>query len=172
MTVKVQLTTILPPEFKAGVLRLYLLTEARKIQNEIANDFEATVETWSSKPKFIKKSPSLAGGMVNIEVYTEDQVYGWVSEGTPAHDIPLSEEKKAFKFAGTYTAKTVPGVLKARAGGAKDKSYARLRVVSHPGIEARNFDLLIKEDWEPKIELRMQRALDIAARSSGHFLGE
>ena len=173
MTVGVKLTSILPPEFKVGVIRLYVLTEARKIQGEIEKDFKATVEDWSSKPKFVKKSLSMAGGVVNIEVFTEDQIYTWVSQGTPPHDIPLGEEKKAFKFPGTYTAKTIPGVLASRPGGRSEtSSYARLRVVPNPGIEPRNFEENIKLIWDLEIPTRMQEALDKAARNSGHYLGE
>ena len=168
MTVEFKFKAILPPEFKEGVVRVWLLNEIRKINVEIKKDFQRTVATFRKKPKFKSYPPSLAGGVIRIGVYTNDEHYARLSEGVEAGIRELSPDKKAFRLPAVYAPKTIVGVIDAVHGGESGVSYTRKRILPWPGIEARKFDELIAEIWEDKLPERLQEALDQAALRSGH----
>jgi hypothetical protein len=168
MNVGVSFEAIIPPEFNVGVIRLYLLTEARWIQSQVYKDFISTVVTWSKKPKFEKVSVSFAKSVVSIEVKTTDPIYGilnWGSrsrEGTPGN--------KVFALSKTFSPKTIPGVIGAVTGIESGTILVRAGSIPHPGVKARKFDETIKKKWDPIIADRFQEAFDQAARKSNHSL--
>lgn len=170
MTVNVQFTPILPEPFREGTIRLYLLNEIRKINVEIKKDFGRTVATWKKKPKFESYSPSLAGGVIQIGVFTEDENYARISEGVEGGIRELDPNKKAFALPAVYAPKTIPGVIDAVHGGESGVSFVGKRVLEWDGIRAREFDVLIKELWEDKLPDRLQEAFDNAAIKSGHSI--
>lgn len=170
MTVEFKFNAILPPEFKEGVIRVWLLNEIRKINVEIKKDFRRTVATFKKKPKFTSYPPSLAGGVIRIGVYTSDEHYVRLSEGVEAGERELDPNKTAFRLPAIYAPKTIPGVIDAVHGGESGVSYTRKRVLPWPGITARKFDELIAEIWEDKLPERLQEALDQAALNSGHSI--
>lgn len=160
-----KIKAIKPKDFKSDAVRLEILNALRLAGTQIKADFAKTTSSWKNKPKFGVKV-SLKGGSPTVEVSTSDQVYAWVDEGTRAHPI-VPVKAKRLRFKTGYNAKTQPGVLDARSGGA-DGDTVFARVVYHPGTEPREFSKLIKEKWEVEINEYMQEAMRRAAQKSGH----
>lgn len=166
LMVGIQFDAILPEQFRSGTVRLYLLTEARKIARDLRKDFEATVQTWNRKPEF-ETIVSLAGGSMTVGCETDDEIYGYVNYGTQTHFV-FPVRKKALKFPGVYYAKSTPGVLGASQGGGGGAEFAKYAWVR--GIEPRDFEGTIKNKWEDEFERRFQEALEVAADRTGYGL--
>jgi len=130
----------------------------------IMKDFEATVATWNHKVKFDKIVSFTPP--VEVLVGTDDEIYRYVDEGTRPHVIRPKNAPRLV-FPSGYVAKTQPKVIGSRAGGGfGDLAFAMS--VHHPGTEARQFDQMIKEKWEPLFRRKMHAAMRDAARASGH----
>lgn len=157
---------IKPPKMKTDVFRLEFLNMVHKAEREIKKEFQQTVEDWDHDVTFesiisLKSGPS-------VYVYTNDQIYQWVNDGTADHDIDAAEDDM-LQFPIGYTAKTVPGVLQSNAGGEFGPVVKRQHV-HHPGFEARNFDELIEKDFRPRFKRMAEEAMRNAARKCGHSL--
>lgn len=119
-------------------------------------DFMGTVETWEHQPDFHGE----AQGEWTREVYTEDQIYEWVNDGTEPHWVePV--RAKALMFNLRSIPKTRPGSLQAGPGYPGDElAFSKGHYVS--GIDPRNFEEKIAEKWDEKIADLLQEALDRA----------
>ena len=158
---------IKPTTLREDAMRLALLNQMRKVGTQIKKDFEKTTATWEHKPKF-ESLVSLAGGGATLLVETNSVIYRYVSEGTKPHVI-LPKKAKALRFPGTYTAKTLPGVLEARAGGASGADVFS-KGVMHPGTKARNFDKLIAAKWQRQFKREMEAVMREVRAASGHAM--
>ena len=160
-----------PPKLKIDAIRLALLTELGSIGGDIKKDFEKTTKTWKKKPKFVLIK-GLKKGLVELYVYTDDEVYAYVDKGTEPHLIWAGaytgkSEKTALAFPGTFSAKTIPGVIGSFTGfSGGDTVYTPY--VEHPGTEPRGFEDAITEIWEKTYMLRMDNAMERASEESGH----
>lgn len=158
---------IKPKKLRVDKMRLALLTELNAIGPDIKKDFERTTKTWKHKVKFvIVKAIPTNLGRVEILVGSDDEIYRYVNEGTRAHVI-LPKRALRLRFKGTYTAKTVPGVIDARAGGASGADVFSAGVI-HPGTQPRNFDDAITKLWQKRFKRRMEKAMREAVKVSGH----
>lgn len=136
---------IVPQPFQEGKGRLQVLHAMERVGAKIKKDFDATVITWTRKPKFIIK-PHFSEAFIGVEVFTEDQVYSWVNYGTKPHDIFI-RSKKALLFPGVYRAKTSPGVIASYTGEKSERDvFSPYALNVH--IEARKFDVVIREKWD------------------------
>ena len=102
---------IKPSKLKVDAIRLELLNEMRKVGTEVKKDFEKTTKTWKHKPKFVQ-SISLKPPGPELFVYTEDEIYMFVDEGTKPHLIFAGiytgkSNKKALAFPSKFGAKTL-----------------------------------------------------------------
>ncbi|MCB0189300.1 MAG: hypothetical protein KDE31_33750 [Caldilineaceae bacterium] len=156
---------IKPSRLKQKEMRLELLNGMRQVANGMLKDFEATTKSWDHKPKF-ERIVSLSGVGPQVLVGTDDEQYRYVNDGTRAHDIRPVRAKR-LRFAGTYTAKTSPGVIGSGSGGSGDDIIYTTRV-RHPGTKARNFDKMIAKKWEKPFKARMHEAMRRAADKSGN----
>jgi|SRR5690606_7855492 len=142
-----------------------------EVAREIHEDFKKTVETWDRKPEFtVKRSVSVFGPKMVIEVSTDDLVYRWIAEGTRAHEI-VADEYPVLVFRSEYASKTVPEEI----GSWPSAEYGDLIItesVYHPGIEPRDFEQTIREKWEPILRFRLEHALRAGARRSGYGIEE
>lgn len=171
--ISVYFDAIIAPPFDAGVFRLYLLNESRKIATEMKRDFDRTVSTWDTKPKFTKEV-DFGAEILSIEVGTDDDIYRFVSDGTDAKPrvargyggVPGA---KAIKMV-PYSPKTFPGNIDATAGGETPGSTPIYRryALNAGKIRPRDFDGLIQELWNVKFAERMQKAVDNAAIKTGY----
>lgn len=160
-----QVKIIKPKRFDAKAFMAEIAKEMKALQKEMGKDFDATVSTWDDKPKFEDEFEQNAN-RIRTFTGTSDEVYTYVSKGTKAHLI-RPKRAKVLAFQGTYSAKTMPGTIKARSGGASgDMIYSR--GVKHPGTKARKFDELIVAKWEPLYSKRLSAAIDRGAKASGH----
>lgn len=157
--------TIKPSRLREDAMRLALLNGMRRMGTKIKQDFEKTVQTWKNKPKF-EVLVSLSGPGPTVVVDTNDEIYHYVSMGTRPHVI-RPKRARALAFRGTYTAKTVPGVLEARAGGASGDAVFS-QEVHHPGTKPRNFQKMIGDKWQKQFKREMESVMREVARESGH----
>jgi hypothetical protein len=129
-----------------------LQRELEAYGKDVKLDFDATVVTWKHKPTF-KVDVLVLPDIVSCKVWTEDQIYQWVDEGTkgpyPIPKIPSKTKGLAFMVGGEP--KTRPNVDTAGPGRPGNKLVV-LPVgmqVQHPGIEPRNFTKNIRK-WHSK----------------------
>lgn len=128
--------------------------------------FRLTVMTWEKKPKF-KREVEIKDISIIGRIYTEDEIYGYVSEGTKGPYKIRPKRAKALVFQSGYTAKTKPGGLFAVTGGSFGETV-HTQEVTHPGIEARDFPKEVAKFIDPYMTGRMQEAMKSAAEKSGH----
>jgi hypothetical protein len=162
---------IKPKKIREKEIRLHLLNEQRKVGTDIKKDFERTVKTWDKKPEF-KILVSLAKGQITVAVVTDSEIYRYVDEGTKPHDIWAGfytgkSDAKVLVFPGTFSAKTIPGVLDARQGS-KSGPLVFTPYVRHPGIKARKFSKTIQKKWRKAYKRRMEKALKVGVQKCGH----
>lgn len=117
-------------------------------------DFKTTTATWSHKVAFqIDKSrPD------RRIVGTDDEIYGYVTEGTKPHVIVAHGKALAFPGGGFRPKTRVRSIGSNK--GAKGKGVVFRKVVHHPGTTAREFEDVIAEKWQKELPVTMQRAID------------
>lgn len=124
---------------------MLIVTEAGA--KETAELFGPTVYNWSARSMPEKYVVRIGHGKRKNTYLTgaKGRIYAYVSKGTASHIIPLPSELGTFQIPGGYTARTKPLVL-----GSGESSYSTTYdvrdQVQHPGIEARRFDLAVKEE--------------------------
>lgn len=169
---------IRPKPFRAGAIKDILLKELAVIGKEIRLDYRSTTATWEGVKPAFEIDTSITANRYRIYVGPRGlsgkgrQKWLWVSEGTKAHDIAAGVisgkgKKKALAFPGTFTAKTIPGVIGSGPGASGGETVVR-RIVHHPGTKPRKFDKVIGKKWRPLVFKRMQSAMKRAAAASGH----
>lgn len=123
----------------------------------VSQDFDKTTRGWNGGVTFTTtKKPW------QRTVSTNDQRYGYVNFGTPAHTIVPRRGKFLVFFVGGKP-KTTPKVIGSSAGSKGTKKVFARRV-RHPGTKAREFDTTIADKWNsgPFAEL-MQQQINKAA---------
>ena len=125
--------------------------ESAKTLNDIIKkadrEFGKTVATWKRKPDF--KIDRATSGKLVAAVSTIDEIYGYVVRGTKAHQIHV-KNAPALKFKSGFTSKTMPRKITSRKGN-RFGSWVSKRMVMHPGTTAREFDIVIAEQLQPKL---------------------
>lgn len=157
-----------PTKLKQEAFRIAFLSMMHKAERDIKKDFQATVATWEHKVEF-ESMVSLSGGGPTVVVGTNDQIYSYVNNGTPEHDIPVSDPDGQIMYEIGFTPKTVPGVIGSGQGGKFGPKHKHGQMVHHPGIvEPRKFDEAIQEKWQPIFQTRAEQAMKEGAKNSGH----
>ena len=143
---------IRPREFDATKLRGPIFFEMSKYGEEIAAEYRKTTTAWKSKrPVFkAKLNTKKSAEIIEISVYTDDNVYKWVDQGVDAHSIVPNPNVRIAPVE-TYTAQSMPGTLSINSAGGT-RTFAgtffnpnKLRIFWWTGIEARNFTGQIAE---------------------------
>lgn len=117
-------------------------------------DLSVTTRTWKHRPAFtIDREDGL-----KRTVATDDEVFGYVDEGTPPHLI-VAHGPGPLVFGVGGHAKTTPRVIGSKAGG-KGVTIVRARAVHHPGTAAREFTETVKDKWDDRLPDILQRAID------------
>lgn len=167
---QIKLTTINPKRMNHLMMRTRLLEGLKRIGLDIRDDFESTVDTWRNKPTFQPgtANPVVHGDVAVVETYVEEDIYSWISKGTKPHKIvPVNAPKLIFP--GTFSPKTIPGVILANPGfSGPPMEYRGEEGVWHPGIEPRQFDKQIKDRELKNAKNIMVLAMAQARRVSGH----
>lgn len=124
-------------------------------------DFKKTVATWTNPPSFavVRRSRSWT-------VATDDMRFVWTDKGTRPHII-APRNKSRLVFQANYAAKTVPGRIASRAGGASGSFVFTSKPVHHPGTRARNFTAVIFSKWQARVLKVTRTALRNGIESVG-----
>lgn len=114
---------------------------------QLINDFKESTRTWSFDVAFRHDVRITADGL-DITVYTDDEIYGFVNNGTSVRYATMSDD---------FVPKTEPGWI--GSGPGAGRMLFVNKKVPRPGIEARHFDELIAEENSEWIQDRMERAM-------------
>jgi hypothetical protein len=144
-----------------------LTKAANEVADEMVVDFAFTTATWKHQPKF-ERLVQVGPDQIAILVGTDDEIYGYVNDGTRPHPI-YPKRAKRLRFQPVYTAKTVPGSMTSRAGGPSGP-FVYSMGVQHPGTQPRNFDEKIEKETKPRFKSRMEQAMREARKASGHAI--
>lgn len=128
----------------------------RRVADQIRRDFERTTRTWSKKVTFFVTKKK-TGNAIEWFAGTDDKVYAFVTLGTVPHAI-RAKNAPYLKFQRNYKAKTTPNVLGSKQGG-KSGAWVQTIEVQHPGTEARNFHIIIRDRFKSKAVQEANKAL-------------
>lgn len=158
--------------FKSIVPKTDKLIDQRKLDRElkgalgktgniIRSDFRKTTRTWNDKPSFQKQGPKTGRDGLEVEVFTNHEVYFYVTRGTRAHIIrPV--RAPSLRFRTGFSPKTKVRVIGSRAGSRSGPTVFA-KQVSHPGTKARDFDKEIasrrKKTLDSLIRLALLRSI-------------
>jgi len=120
-------------------------------------DYGVTTQTWAKRPGFVITK----FGPFSISVATDNEIYGYVDDGTRAHIIS-PKRAKVLAFGSTYRPKTSVRVI-GSTGGGKGGDIVHAMVVHHPGTDAREFTETIADKWEKQSPVIMQAAINAGA---------
>lgn len=117
-------------------------------------DFDRTTSTWQRDVTF---------EIVNTAEYariigTDDEIYGYVNDGTKPHII-RPKTAKALVFGVGGSAKTRPRTI-GSTSGSKGNTIVAAKVVHHPGSDARQFDEVIEDKWQKQLEQHIDRIME------------
>ena len=163
---------IKPSRLKDDAMRLRLLNAMRKAATPIKADFEATTKTWKHTVIF-EVLISLTGPGPVVLVATDDEIYGYVNNGTEPHEIWAGaytgkSDKTMLFFSSQFVPKTQPGIIGSNPGFVGERDTL-VPMVNHPGQEEpRNFDKTIQKKREPWFKRQMEGAMGEARQASGH----
>lgn len=155
-------TPILPKKRNRANFTSFLIQGAKDVADGVAADFRRTTSTWATKVTFqvkVSETPQA----ITFQVFTDNQIYAWVSRGTGAQGSHAASANwypiypvnaKRIAYPGDFTPKTATGKLDALPGG-KSGPMVIASHVRHPGIKARNFEETLKTKWEPLFGSRM-----------------
>lgn len=115
----------------------YLESVSEEIADLLNQNFENTVQSWSTQVLFKRSVRKLKTGF-SIEVSTTNKLYALINNGAQSHYIfPLT--LKGLWYQKNFTAKTQVRWLSSRSGGKYGK-WVRRNWVRHPGHAPREFD--------------------------------
>jgi hypothetical protein len=132
--------------------------------DEVHRDFVSSARTLTHQPRFHKEKARLQGNVVRGSVWTDDENYGRLNEGTKDH-LASGGRRVLMSFYPKYTPKTTPGRLMARSGGGFGKkvfAYGGPKRWLVRGIEPRKFDETIAAKNQPIFIRNAQAALNAA----------
>lgn len=156
----IKLEAVVPKQDVVDVKKL--LGVIRGAQLEVARgmrtDLQKTTRTWKTKVIFVIKVTGVSEAV--IEVYTDNQIYAYVTYGTKPHII-RPRRGKVLAFGKPFRAKTSVRWLGSR-NGVKGTQTVYAREVHHPGTEARMFHEVIADKWQPVFTALLQRRIDNA----------
>lgn len=166
MPLSVQINVTVPElVLRSSVIREKIYRALRQeIGPEIQKLFYQTVNGWSDRPKFSMSGHSWIDE-VAVRVWTGSARYAYVNNGTPAHVI-RPKRGGVLAFRPGYIAGTRPRVLASRRPS-RFGDYVTANSVNHPGIEARDFDVTIAEEMQPKLIDVVNEAISLGVKLAG-----
>ena len=165
----IRMKAIKPAPFKSEAITRRLLGASKRSVDRADKEFAKTYATWEHKPKFVKKVKSTGRG-IEWTIYTNDQIYTWVSGGTKGPYKLPKDGPGLLAFPSGYKAKTTPNLLFSKSGGSFGSMVFVSGQVEHPGIEPRNFDKAVALYVNPWWVKWCNDAIKVGARESGHAI--
>jgi hypothetical protein len=138
--VSYEITT--PEPLKFGEVKTRILNVLKKYEKDILKSMENTVATWTYPSQFYT-SKSYKGGYAQVSITTDDEIWGYLNEGTSERWALMSRD---------WQSKTVPGSLTSRGGYGKvvmrgRKKFMARGMGAQPGIEAREWTDIIENAY-------------------------
>lgn len=121
---------------------------------------EGTVNGWQNKPEFRFKQTTTSN-KISILIYADGpnaDIYSLVNKGSPAHIIRPKQAGGLLSFRTGYNAGTKPRSLVSKSK-MRSGPYVTASVVSHPGFEAREFDVTTAEHYESIFQREMRDSI-------------
>ena len=141
---------------------------ATNVRNQIKRDFEATTNEWKTPVKF-DISKRRDGDSYIFSASTDNEIYGYVNNGTEPHII-RAKNAPFLVFRTGGTAKTSVGQLKS-GKGSRGIDWVSKKEVRHPGTEARKFDEIIakrfKDRWVKESTDALREFMQTSTRPAG-----
>jgi len=119
----------------------------------LEDDLNKVVGTWKKKPTFRIVRKRERGHFV-IGIFTDDQRWKWIGEGTSPYII-RPKKAKALAFRSGYTPATAPNRFIARQAG-RSGAFVLTKEVHHPGIKPRKFNEKLVKRNRPKFNQFMR----------------
>lgn len=163
-----RINPIIPRPLNVSGIQQALIDGMRDVGQRIREDFEETIKTWKHKPKFDPAFPipKVSFDSISVMTETDDQRYRWTNDGTKRHFIPFPGGK-TLVFPSEFIPKTFPGIIGSGVGFSGGNTMFSAGLM-HPGTEPRDFSGHIGDKNLGNFKLTMDRAMKLAARSSGH----
>lgn len=157
-------------QYNAKNFRKDMLRRAGNIRKQVKRDFEKTTKNWKTEVKFLVSFKRAKGAYI-LSAFTDNEIYGYVNDGTEPHKIPV-KNAPFLVFTTGGTAKTSLGQLKS-GKGSRGNNFVSVKEVDHPGTEARKFDEIIakrfKERWVKEANDALRLFLQTSTRPAGRF---
>lgn len=128
----------------------------------ILRDLESTVRTWKQKPTF-DVTITEQGGSYAVTAGTDDEIYGYVNDGTRPHAI-RPRRARYLRFSSGYKAKTRVGIIGSFQGGAFGSDVFSSGVF-HPGFPGRKFTEKIQKRRQVTTRQEIDQSLAVTSRN-------
>ena len=129
------------------------------VKPELREMFYRTTSTWHTKVFFRGTIRTEKGKYIRLLVMpygSGSALYNMLARGTRPHEI-VPVNAPALKFRPGYTPATSPGWIGSRQARSSGPMQSRQHVW-HPGAEARNWDIEIAKQYEPRFIGHMKKA--------------
>lgn len=127
-----------------------------KTASLVQRDLASTVRTWEHKVSFDITITQTANDYI-VTAGTDDKIYGFVDQGTKAHDIK-PKRSKYLAFSSGYRAKTRVGIIGSQSGGAFGDTVIASSV-HHPGFPGRMFIQRIQKRRQVTVQQESSQAI-------------
>lgn len=128
-------------------VRLSLLNAMTSLGRDVKRDYEKTVKTWDTKPAFsIKLHIPSHGQYVELNVYTDSEIYRDIDYGKPRFKRVFPTSKQALKIPASYKPKTRKRVINSFQSKESGAYYIRAHSTIHD-IEAREFTEVLNQKY-------------------------
>lgn len=160
---KLQLKALKPPTLPKGEDYAKAMEKATyKAAGLVLRDLQSTVRTWKHKPTF-DVTITQNNGNYSVTAGTDDEIYGYVNDGTKPHVIK-PKRSKYLRFSSGYKAKTRVGIIGSQDGGSFGNDVFS-KGVYHPGFVGRKFTEKIAKRRQVTIEQEIDHSIALVARS-------
>ncbi len=149
------------PLYQTATMQHEIKSALDKLAKDVKKTFEGTTSTWETDVKFETKV-TLTSSEAKVEVTTDNEIYGYVNEGTKPHII-RPKRARMLAFQSGYRAKTRPRSIVSGPGGAFGESVFA-NVVHHPGTKAREFTKWVSVRYQDILPMVIQQAITKAAK--------
>lgn len=158
-------TAILPGRFDPDAFTREMFKEMEKLTKDIEKDFDRTVDTWNEKPRFrrlLKAGQDTITGQVRTARIAGEKppelIYYFIARGTRIRFAKMTDD---------FEPKSVPNMIDSFPGRG---GLLQVDHIGRPGIQARNFHIVIAQKHKARLAFRLRVALRRGARNSGHAI--
>lgn len=158
-----KLQALPPPKMVSSAEHLKAIEKAvYKAAGLALRDLESTVRTWKHKPTF-DVTITQQGDSYSVTAGTDDEIYGYVNNGTRPHAI-RPKRSRYLKFGSGFRAKTRVGVIGSFQGGSFGNDIFS-RGVQHPGFPGRKFTERIAQRRQVTTQQEIQHGIALVVQN-------